>query len=138
LTLGSFQGLRGDYDDRGENVLLGVRPGGKEAIGVQAMSDGTSDQLYLALRLASLTMYLEKNEAVPFIVDDVLVSFDNDRAAAALEALAELSTRTQVIFFTHHRHLVDLAEKCLAEGVLFTHTLPGWTGVSGGVALDSA
>ena len=36
--------------------------------------------------------------------DDILVNFDNARALAALKALAELSTRTQVLFFTHHEH----------------------------------
>ena len=87
------------------------------------MSDGTADQLYLALRLAGLEHYLEANEPMPFIVDDILIKFDNDRAAAALQALAELSHQTQVIFFTHHRHLVDLAAKNLPGSILIEHGL---------------
>jgi uncharacterized protein YhaN len=47
---------------------------------------------------------------MPFVVDDILIKFDDGRARAALELLAELSRRTQVIFFTHHRHLVEIAE----------------------------
>ena len=64
----------------------------------------------LALRLASLEQYLEKNEPLPFIVDDILLRFDDDRALATLKVLADLSRKTQVLFFTHHRHLVELAD----------------------------
>ncbi len=124
LTLGSFEGVRAEYDDQGEAVLVGVRPGGQELVRVEGMSDGTSDQLYLALRLASLESYLEQNEAMPFIVDDILIKFDNHRAVAALQVLGDLSKKTQVIFFTHHQHLVDLAESTIPPHLLFKHTLP--------------
>ena len=66
---------------------------------MEGMSDGTTYQLYLALRLASLETYLKNNEPMPFIVDDILIRFDDKRATAALQVLAELSTKTQVIFF---------------------------------------
>ncbi|GBC61372.1 hypothetical protein DENIS_2332 [Desulfonema ishimotonii] len=87
------------------------------------MSEGTADQLYLAIRLASLEAWLEKNEPVPFVVDDILIKFDDDRAVATLQVLSRLSRQTQVIFFTHHRHLPALAEKHLEAGELFTHRL---------------
>jgi len=122
LTLGSFEALRIDFDDRGEQVLAGVRPDGK-TVQPTAMSEGTSDQLYLALRLASLETWLQRGEPMPFIVDDILVSFDNRRAVATLEVLAELSAQTQVIFFTHHEHLVNLATQCMSRDVLFVHRL---------------
>ncbi len=123
MTRGSFEGVRADFDDNGQPVLVGVRPGGKEVVGVEGMSEGTADQLYLVLRLAGLEEYLEQNEPIPFIVDDILIKFDDDRAAAALKALAQLSTKTQVIFFTHHRHLVELAEENIDPSVLIKHTL---------------
>jgi len=110
MTLGSFSELASDFDDKDEPVLVGVRPSG-EQVRVEGMSDGTCDQLYLALRLASLERYFEGNEPMPFIVDDILIRFDDGRARAALEALAELSERAQVIFFTHHQRLVSLAEE---------------------------
>ena len=88
LTLGSFAALRIDFDEDGEQVLAGVRPDGGPVL-PQAMSEGTSDQLYLALRLASLEIWLRRGEPMPFIVDDILVSFDNRRAAATLAVLAE-------------------------------------------------
>jgi uncharacterized protein YhaN len=87
------------------------------------MSDGTADQLYLALRLASLEQYLENSESLPFVVDDILLRFDDARAAATLEVLAELSKKTQVIFFTHHRHLVDLAHRSLAPASFSKQTI---------------
>ncbi|NQT12925.1 MAG: hypothetical protein HQ582_09255, partial [Planctomycetes bacterium] len=123
VTGGSFEGLRGDFDARGEPVLMGVRPGTTETIGLEAMSDGTCDQLYLALRIASIENWLESHESIPFIVDDVLLNFDNARAAATLGALADLSRRTQVVFFTHHEHLVAMAQDRLADDTLFTHRL---------------
>jgi len=123
LTLGSFEGLRADVDEQGKNVLVGVRPGGAETVGLSGMSDGTGDQLYLALRLASLENHLASHEPIPFIVDDILISFDDARAMAALSLLAEFSRRAQIIFFTHHQHLVELARASLPDGVLFVHQL---------------
>ena len=123
ITCGSFEGVRADHDPDGNPVLVGVRPGGRQIVPVEGMSDGTADQLYLALRLAGLEHYLDGNEPMPFIVDDILIKFDNSRAAAALQALAEISTRAQVIFFTHHRHLVELAATHVDGAVLFEHGL---------------
>jgi len=122
LTLGSFHGLRADFDDKGGAVLVGVRPGG-QTLGVEAMSDGTRDQLYLALRLASLETYLAEKEPLPFVVDDILIMFDDDRSTAALRALARLSARTQVIYFTHHAHVVDLTSRHLDHGSFCVHQL---------------
>jgi uncharacterized protein YhaN len=102
---------------------VGVRSGGGNIVTVEWMSDGTADQLYLALRLAGLDTYLNNNEPLPLIVDDILIMFDDDRAAATLQVLAELSHKTQVIFFTHHRHLVELAEKTIDASELILHTL---------------
>jgi len=122
LTLNSFEGVRADFDDHDNPVLLGVRMGDEE-VRVEGMSDGTTDQLYLALRLASLETYLKNNEPMPFIVDDILIRFDDKRATAALQVLAELSTKTQVIFFTHHQHLVELTETNIDSSILFKHSL---------------
>jgi len=109
LTLGSFEGLVTDFNEKDEPVLAGVRPYG-ERVYVQGMSSGTRDQLYLALRLASLEKYMENAEPMPFIVDDVLVDFDDERSEAALNALSTLSEKTQVILFTHHSSVVEQAK----------------------------
>jgi uncharacterized protein YhaN len=115
LTLNSFTGLATDFNEKDEPILLGVRPRGKR-IRIEAMSDGTRDQLYLSLRLASLEKYLEVSEPMPFVVDDILINFDDQRAEATLGALAELSQKTQVLFFTHHSRLVELAQSLEGDG----------------------
>jgi uncharacterized protein YhaN len=109
LTLGSFTRLETDYNEKDQPVLVGVRTDGTP-VRVEGLSDGTRDQLYLALRLASLERYLASHEPLPFIVDDILIQFDDQRAKAALHILLELSRQTQVIFFTHHWRLAELAQ----------------------------
>jgi uncharacterized protein YhaN len=116
LTRGSFAGLRVESVEA-KSVLVGTRPDGR-TVEVSGMSDGSCDQLYLALRLASLEHYFESHAPVPFIVDDVLLSFDDERAGAALSALNELSAKTQIVFFTHHRHLVELAKGAAQPAVV--------------------
>ena len=46
---------------------------------------------------------------MPFVADDLFVHFDDARTAAGLEVLAELGRSTQVILFTHHERVVELA-----------------------------
>ena len=66
-----------------------------------AMSCGTADQMYLALRLAMCARLLP--EDAPLVLDDALVNFDDDRAKAAIELLTELAKERQVILFTCRR-----------------------------------
>ena len=60
-------------------------------------SEGTTDQLYLALRLA---VSQELTPAAPFILDDALVRFDDTRLSQALSILEETARDHQVILFT--------------------------------------
>ncbi|WP_419655987.1 hypothetical protein Dvar_50970 [Desulfosarcina variabilis str. Montpellier] len=122
LTLGSFANLRDELNESGMPILLGVRPNDLE-VSVDQMSDGTRDQLYLALRLATLEQYLQKGEPMPFVVDDILIGFDDNRTKVCLEVLAEFAANTQVLVFTHHRRVVELAEKLEAQAGIFCHAL---------------
>lgn len=63
----------------------------------QWRSDGTTDQLYLSLRLAVAGEIIPE---APVILDDALVRFDDSRLAAALQTLAEEAGHKQVILFT--------------------------------------
>jgi len=110
LTRGSFVSLMADFNDSDKPVLAGNRATG-DKVHVEGMSSGTRDQLYLALRLASLEKYMESAESMPFIVDDVLVDFDDERSLAALNTLSELAEKTQVILFTHHLRVVEQAKQ---------------------------
>lgn len=62
-------------------------------------SDGTVDQLYLALRLAVAEELLPKG---PLVLDDALVRFDDKRLKSAMEILREEARNRQVILFTCH------------------------------------
>jgi len=108
LTGGSFRGVRADYDDKDKPILVGIRSNGDFLL-VDALSTGTRDQLYLALRLAAVEAHVARAEPIPFIVDDVLVQFDDDRALAALQVFAGLAKKTQVLLFTHHRRIREMA-----------------------------
>jgi uncharacterized protein YhaN len=123
LTRGSFYGLKSDFNDKGEPVLKAMRTEDGTALSINALSDGTRDQMFLALRLGGLSRHIETSGSVPFIVDDVLVHFDDERSSAALLALAALAGKTQIIFFTHHKHLVELAEKTVPKQSLCTYCL---------------
>ncbi len=114
LTLGSFSQLKPEWNLKDQKVIACVRPDGS-SVHVDGLSEGTRDQLYLALRLASLEQHLAKNEGFPLICDDLLVQFDDQRARAALELLGELGEQTQVLFFTHHRRLVELAAAAIPK-----------------------
>lgn len=122
LTLGSFDGLRVDSDDNGKPVLVGVRPGGQR-LGVARMSSGSRDQLFLALRLATLVWRAQSGEPKPLILDDILINFDDPRSRATLELLAELAATTQIILFTHHRRIVEEAGTLDAGGGVTIHHL---------------
>jgi uncharacterized protein YhaN len=122
LTLGSFSGVNTGYNEGDEPVLLGLRPDGR-VVDVAGMSDGTLDQLYFSLRLATLEKYLETNEPMPFILDDILIRFDDDRAKAALGVLSDLSRKTQVLFFTHHMRMMELAREIKRGNGLFLKSL---------------
>ncbi len=122
LTLHSFADLKTDVNEKGEAVLVGIRPDGKWTA-VSGMSDGTRDQLYLALRLATLEWRLETSEPMPFIVDDILINFDDNRTQATLKALARLGRKNQIILFTHHQQLVHDAKQLETEEEVVIHTL---------------
>ncbi|MCP5413591.1 MAG: AAA family ATPase [Chromatiaceae bacterium] len=122
LTLGSFDGLVTDFSDKDEPVLVGVRGSG-EKVFVEGMSSGTRDQLYLALRLASLERYMDSAESMPLIVDDILVDFDDDRSEAALREMSTLAHKGQVIVFTHHARVVEQAKGISGDGLVTVHDL---------------
>jgi uncharacterized protein YhaN len=111
LTMDSFGRLL--VDSEGDTPrLFGVRPSG-EQVDVTGMSEGSRDQLYLALRLAALELQIDQGVSMPLIADDLFINFDDRRTAAGLKVLGDLSRNMQVVFLTHHDHLVPLAKEVL-------------------------
>ncbi|MEQ1528820.1 MAG: AAA family ATPase [Methylococcales bacterium] len=115
LTSGSFSKLIVDFE-REPMVLEGLRSDGK-LVGISGMSDGTRDQLYLALRLAALEMHLDHAMPLPFIADDLFINYDDVRSKAGFEALKALSEQAQVIFLSHHDHLIPTVQEVFGKQV---------------------
>ena len=109
LTTGRYATLKIDAEGATPR-LLGLRDDLRSVVEVDAMSEGTTDQLFLALRLAALEQSVAAGIKLPFLADDLFVNFDDQRAEAGFKVLAEVAKSTQVLFFTHHPHLVQIAK----------------------------
>jgi uncharacterized protein YhaN len=123
LTRQAFAGLQVELDDADKPVLSALRPS-QPPLELSALSEGTRDQLYLALRLATLLRAAERTEPLPVVLDDILVHFDDERSEAALEALALASQHVQILLFTHHARVAEIAERALGARV-HVHRLQG-------------
>ncbi len=79
----------------------------------ESLSRGTRDQLYLSLRLA-LCELTAGEEPCPIVLDDALLTFDDERLGCAMEYLRELSERRQILLFTcqnrENRYLKSMGE----------------------------
>jgi uncharacterized protein YhaN len=110
ITAGAYERLVAEDSGDGAARLLAVERGfPDERKAIAELSDGTRDQLFLALRLVAIEDHVAAAPPLPFIGDDILQTFDDGRAMAALEALLELSAHVQVILLSHHPHLLALA-----------------------------
>ena len=90
----------GRYDRLNLQQDLSVNAGATDEIAIRSAmwrSEGTIDQLYLALRLA---VARELTPDAPLVLDDALVRFDDTRHAAAMEILKEEAETKQIILFT--------------------------------------
>lgn len=111
VTGGAFRGLTIGYANDDRPVILANRADGGE-VGVEALSEGTRDQLYLALRLGSIEGRAGA-VALPIVCDDLLITADDARSAALFQVLAAAAKHSQVIVFSHHVHLIDIANQAI-------------------------
>ncbi len=81
------------------------------------LSSGTVDQAYLSLRLALSELMAEANGNLPLMLDDSLAQFDDNRQKIALEYLKEYSKNNQIIMFTCHKYISDIAESFGANSI---------------------
>lgn len=112
LTGGRYCRLQVVTDGTSRSLLVVAADG--EEFPVSALSEGTATQLYLALRLAgAVEVQRERRtrglETLPLMLDDVLVTSDDDRSAEALELLGEIGSEQQVVVFTHHAAVAEAA-----------------------------
>lgn len=94
MTTGRYDGVRMEQD-----LTLHAKAA-EEAVTREllALSGGTGDQLYLALRLAICRLALE--EGTPLVLDDALVFFDDERLKQTMELLKEESESRQILLFS--------------------------------------
>ncbi len=107
VTANAYGVVLDDQDGATLHAVQHSFPGEKKAL--SDLSEGTRDQLYLALRMVALHDHAAASAPLPFIADDILQTFDDTRALATLQALAALSDKVQIIVLTHHPHLAQLA-----------------------------
>ena len=136
LTGGRWVALRAE--EEGASRKMFVVRADADRFSTSELSEGTADQVYLSLRLAAVAELHSESvasgqHALPLVLDDVLMSFDDVRASDALEVLHDLAPGLQVIVFTHHMHVADAAEA--TPGVTVAR-LPEPTPISGAIDGD--
>jgi len=109
ISRGAYTGLAAQPEKDGEVLVAIARDGGAKL--ARDLSKGTRFQLYLALRVAGYHELARTRPPVPFIADDIMETFDDDRSAEAFALLAEMAGVGQVIYLTHHKHLCDIARQ---------------------------
>lgn len=125
ITDARWQGLTASLEDSSLNVL----PPHGEPVSPDALSRGTQEQIYLAMRLAYIRNHAAHATALPVIMDDILVNFDPERARRTAQAFVHLTTGAganglggtnkagetsgghQLLFFTCHPHMADMLQE---------------------------
>ncbi len=85
--------------DEKELAIRVWSPEREDWVDAHALSQGTFDQLYLAARLG-LVRQVTQDRRPPLVFDDPFVTFDDERAARALEVLRVLAAEHQVLYLT--------------------------------------
>ncbi|MGY5794076.1 AAA family ATPase len=107
ISRGAYSGVAAQPGQDGEVLIAVSSSGGSNA--ANELSKGARFQLYLALRVAGYHEFLGSRPPVPFVADDIMESFDDFRAEETFRLFAEMAQRGQVVYLTHHRHLIEIA-----------------------------
>lgn len=89
------------------------------------LSEGTREQVFLAVRLALIKAFAKQGRVLPVILDDVLVNFDSVRSQATAELFIEFAAEGhQLLVFTCHEHILAMFQELGCD----VRTLPNITG----------
>jgi len=78
------------------------------------LSHGTTEQLYLLLRIAMVDHLSGGNGPCPLLIDDVTVQSDSGRTVSILQMLREMSEERQIILFSQEEEVLRWAEQQLS------------------------
>jgi uncharacterized protein YhaN len=94
-------------DDETDRLIVFEKGGLEPLVVDEPLSQGTRDQIYLALRFAIVDHLDRDQERLPLFLDEVFVNWDEDRRALGLQILKDMSDRRQIFLFTCHPWLAD-------------------------------
>lgn len=98
------------------NDILFVDREDGTSLAVESLSRGTREQLFLSVRMALISMFARRSIQLPMILDDVLVNYDERRAAVAAKVLTEFAAEGhQLLVFTCHEHILSIFKKLSAD-----------------------
>jgi DNA repair exonuclease SbcCD ATPase subunit len=104
----------GRYEDimADDSLTLNVQtPDVAEKVIPEQLSSGTADQMYFALRLATVMLVEKDGEILPLFLDEPFVQYDEDRTKNVLELLKTESEKRQIILFTCKKREVELVNQ---------------------------
>ncbi len=104
LTCGRYEQVRTPFGSH--ELLVHEKDGSVRQ--VSELSDGTREQLFLAVRMALIDLFAGQGIDLPIVLDDICVNFDQIRTEAAVKTLTEFAHDKQILFFTCHDHLANL------------------------------
>jgi len=104
LTCGRYEQVRTPFGS--QELLIHEKDGSVRQI--SELSDGTREQLFLAVRMALIDLFAQQGIELPIVLDDICVNFDQVRTEAAVKTLIEFAKNKQILFFTCHNHLATL------------------------------
>ncbi len=98
----------GKYDDvrLDENLHVMVRDG-DSYVGIEYLSAGTMEQIYLAVRLSVARLLCR--DKMPLIIDDIFTNYDEPRLINTLDCLKTIDTE-QIILMTSNPHIGDMLD----------------------------
>ena len=110
ITGGKYKDIMAD-----DSLKLNIQtPDTAERVNPEQLSSGTADQVYFALRLATVMLIEKDGETLPLFLDDSFVQYDEERTKNVLRFLCEESEKRQIILFTCKKREVELAREVFA------------------------
>jgi uncharacterized protein YhaN len=116
VTGGKYSEVKAD-----DSLLLNILPPDSlEWVMPEQLSSGTVDQVYLALRLASVKLVEKEDERLPLFLDEPFVQYDEERTKNALSLLAEECKTRQILLFTCKQREVELIHETFDPDLFHT------------------